>query len=77
MLPKPGVTLQVTAVFEVPLTVAENCRVVPKMNDAAVGLMVTTTGGCTRTAVVALFVGSATLVALIVTGVETVTAGAV
>ena len=41
----PPVALQVTAVLDVPVTVALNCCVAPACNDVEVGEIVTTTGG--------------------------------
>ena len=57
----------VTAWFVVPVTVAENCRVPPVKTVAAVGLRVTATPTVIVIVPVAVFVGSATLVAVIVT----------
>jgi hypothetical protein len=41
----PPVAVQVTAVFELPVTVALNCWVAPVRIDAEVGVIDTTTGG--------------------------------
>jgi hypothetical protein len=67
MVPPPvSATLQVTAVFEVPVTVAENCCVAPTWTLAAGGLMETVTGEgveVTVTVACADFDGSAALTA--------------
>jgi len=60
-------TLQVTAVFVVPVTVAVNCCVAPVTTEALVGLTLTVTGSTTVTEAEADLVGSATLVAVTVT----------
>jgi hypothetical protein len=60
-------TLHVTAVFEVPVTDALNCCVVPMGTDALGGLTVTTTTGTIVTLAEADLVGSATLAALTLT----------
>jgi hypothetical protein len=65
----PPVAVQVTAVFELPVTVALNCFVAPVWIDAEVGLMETTTGGAavvTVTVADADTLVSATLVAVTV-----------
>jgi len=62
----PPVVDHVTAVFDVPVTVAENCCVPPVRSEVDVGLMLTaTTGGGAVTVTVAEadFVVSAMLVA--------------
>ncbi len=48
MLPVPGLKDQVTAVFEVPLTLALNCCVCPAFKLEVAGLAETATvgGGC-------------------------------
>lgn len=70
---------QVTVVFEVFFTVAENCWLVPVAISADVGVIETDTarGGLTETEACALCDGSATLVAVTVTTLVAVTAGAV
>ena len=71
MVPTWGVTAHVTAVFEVPLTVAVKVALWPPWSDAVLGdkLRLTTGGGVAVrvTMAVALLVGSATLDAIIVT----------
>ena len=65
----PPVADQVTAVFDVPLTVAVNCCVAPVASVATVGLMLTVTGGggaVTVTVAEADLVVSASLVTLTV-----------
>jgi len=65
----PPVVVQVTAVFEVPVTVALNCWVAPVWIEAEVGLIDTTTGGAvvvTATVAEEETVASATLVAVTV-----------
>lgn len=62
----PPVALQVTDVFVVPVTVAENCCVPPVRSDADVGVIETATGAVTVTVAEADFVVSATLVAVTV-----------
>jgi len=59
--------LHVTAVFEVPVTVAVNCCVFPVTTCAAVGEMVTATDGRTVTVADAALVLSATEVAVTMT----------
>jgi hypothetical protein len=61
----PPVADQVTAVLELPVTVAVNCCVPPVNSEADVGLIVTATtgGGVTVTVAVANLLESATLVA--------------
>ena len=61
----PPVADHVTAVFEVPVTVAVNCCVPPVKSEADVGLMLTDTSA-TVTVAEADFDGSATLVAVTV-----------
>ena len=61
----PPVADQVTAVLDVPVTVAVNCCVAPVCSDAEVGLMLTATND-TVTVAEADFEGSATLVAVTV-----------
>lgn len=61
----PPVALQVTAVFVVPVTDAENCCVPPVNNEAVVGVIETPTE-VTVTVAEADLVVSATLVALTV-----------
>jgi hypothetical protein len=65
-------TVQVTAVFDAPVTEAANCCVVPMVTDAEAGVIATPTtadgGGATRDMVAdACLPGSATLVAVTVT----------
>ena len=60
-------TDQVTAVLEVPLTVAVNCCVCPTWTDALVGDIVIETMGAIVTVASADFVGSAELTAATVT----------
>jgi hypothetical protein len=65
----PPVALQVTAVFVVPVTPAENCRVAPVCRDADAGVIETVTGGGEVVTVIVAesnFVGSSTLVAVTV-----------
>jgi len=65
----PPVAVHVTAVFELPVTVAVNCFVAPVWIDADVGLIETTTGGAvvvTETVAEEDTVVSATLVAVTV-----------
>jgi hypothetical protein len=63
----PPVTFQVTAEFEVPVTVAVNCRVADVCKDAEVGLTeILTTGAATVTVADAFLVVSAALVAVTV-----------
>ena len=56
-------TLQVTAVFDVPVTDASNSSVVPEGIEVSSGVTVTATTGMIVTIAEADFVGSATLVA--------------
>ena len=58
---------QVTEVFELPVTVAENCLVCDAVSVTAVGETETAKGGFSVTTAVAFFVESATLVAVTVT----------
>jgi len=79
MLPTAGLRLQVTAAFELPVTVAVNCCVWPCPKLACAGLTLTTTGaaagggvlgaggGVKISVAVALLELSATLVAFTVT----------
>jgi len=62
----PPVAVQLTAVFEAPVTVAVNCLVAPVCTDAVVGEMLTLTTGAAWTVTVALadLVESATEVAV-------------
>jgi hypothetical protein len=63
----PPVAVHVTAVFELPVTVAVNCCVADVCKDAVVGLIETLTAGAvTVTVALADLVVSATLVALTV-----------
>ena len=61
------VTLHATAVFEVPVTDAFNCCVVPVGIEALVRLTVTATTGTTVALAEADLVGSATLVTVTLT----------
>jgi len=67
MDPTDGLTDHVTAVFDVFVTVAENCCVWDAESVAANGLTVTAIDGYTVTAADPDFVPSATLVAVTVT----------
>jgi hypothetical protein len=60
-------TVQVTAVFEVPVTEAANCFVDPTATEVLAGETVRTTVGTMVTLADADLVGSATLVAFTVT----------
>jgi hypothetical protein len=60
-------TLQMTAVFVVPVTVAMNCRVAPIWTVAEVGEMATAMGAVIVTVAEADLAGSAALVAFTVT----------
>jgi hypothetical protein len=64
----PPVAVHVTAVFELPVTVAVNVFVVPAFSEAVVGLMLTDTVAAEVTVTVAetFFVVSAALVAVTV-----------
>ena len=64
----PPVAVHVTAVFELPVTVAVNVFVVPAFSEALVGLMLTDIAAVEVTVTVAeaLFVLSAALVAVTV-----------
>ena len=76
----PAVEDQVTAVLLVPWTVAANCWVLPDATLALLGETVTLTVGAegvTVTVALEVFVVSARLLAVTVTFVELVTAGAV
>src|SRR5258708_38504778 len=81
MLPTLGRTDQVTALLLVPATVAVNCCVCPPIIDAVVGATATEIdedAGESVSLAVPLTVGSAALVAVIVTGVlAVIVAGAV
>jgi hypothetical protein len=67
MLPTAGLSAQFTAVFVVPVTLAENCCVCEALSVAVVGVMETATSGFTVMVALALLVASAALVALTVT----------
>jgi hypothetical protein len=75
--PATPLTLQVTLVFELPLTVAVNCCVCETGTEAPVGDSVIETTGRTVTVAGADFVVSATLTAVTVTLPEGTAAGAV
>ena len=60
-------TLHATAVFDVPVTDAVNCCVFPVETEALAGLTATATTGRTVALAEADLVGSATLVAVILT----------
>jgi hypothetical protein len=62
----PPVAVQVTDVFDEPLTVAANCCVAFVNSDAELGVSEIETGAVPVTVAVANFVVSATLVALTV-----------
>ena len=62
----PAVADQVTAVLLVPVTVAENCSVLPVRSDADVGESEIATGAATVTVAEADLVLSAALVAVTV-----------
>jgi hypothetical protein len=64
MTPTAGLKDQVTAVLEVLLTVALNCRDCELVNDAVGGVTETVAGGTRFTTAVADLVGSAELVAV-------------
>ena len=71
-------TLQVTAVLEVPTTVALNCWVAPVITEEVVGITVTTTTGTMVTLADAVLLGTAMLVAItVMLGGEGATTGAV
>ena len=67
MPPTAGLNAQVTTVFVVPVTLAENCRVCEALSVAVIGVSETVTGGFTVTVALTLLVESAALVAVIVT----------
>ena len=67
MLPTTGLSAQFTPVFDVPVTVAENCCVCDPLSVAVPGETETATGGFKVTVALALFVESAVLVAVTVT----------
>ena len=67
MLPTAGFSDQVTAVFEVPATVAVNACVCDGVRVTLPGVNATLTGGASDTLALADFVESATLVAVTVT----------
>ena len=76
-MPAP-VTLHVTAVFAAFTTVAANCCPCPPYKLTVAGVTVTPIGGLSVIVAVAVFVPSATLVAVTVTVLDAVTvAGAV
>jgi hypothetical protein len=62
-----GLIVQVTAVFEEPVTLAVNCCVWPATRVLVTGVTVTPTGGFSVTAALADLVVSAALVAVTVT----------
>ena len=66
-VPTAGLTDQVTAVFDGPLTVAVNCWVWDAVRDAVNGVRETVAGGARPMLALADLVGSAALVALTVT----------
>ena len=66
-VPTAGFTDHVTAVLDDPVTVATNCWVLEAVRDAVAGVRETVTGGASAMLAVADLVGSAALVALIVT----------
>jgi hypothetical protein len=71
-------TVHVTAVFDVPTTEAFNCSVDPVATDVLAGVTVTATTGTMVTSADAVLLGSAMLVATILTlGGEGATTGAV
>ena len=72
----PLVADQVTPFLVAPVTVPLNCWVFPEFTVTLAGVIETTTGGVTVTVALADLVGSATLVAVTVTVVFTVTTGA-
>ena len=67
MLPTAGLRDQVTAVFEVPATLAVNIWVCEGVSVTVPGVNATLTGGASDTLALADFVESATLVAVTVT----------
>jgi hypothetical protein len=66
MLPTAGLSDQVTAVFELPLTVAVNAWVCEGASVTLPGVSATLTGGASDTLALAFLVESATLVAVTV-----------
>ena len=66
-MPTAGITDQVTAVLDDPLTVAVNWLVWEAVSEEVVGVSETATGGVKAMLAPADIVGSATLVALTVT----------
>ena len=66
-MPTAGLTDQVTAVLDDPLTVAVNWLVWEAVREAVVGVKETLTGGARAMLALADWVGSAALVALTVT----------
>jgi len=64
MVPTAGCTDQVTAVFELPVTVAENCWFCEAVRDIVERFSETARGGLSITVAIADFVGSAMLVAI-------------
>jgi hypothetical protein len=67
MLPRAGLSNQVTAEFPEPVTVAVNCWVWPAVILADVGLTVTPTEGAKVTTALAVLLASAALAAVTVT----------
>src|SRR5665213_3272532 len=65
--PAMPLTSQLTAVFNVPVTVAVNAMLLPSATTATLGEIVTVTAGLMDTVREAVFDGSATAVAVIVT----------
>ena len=66
-MPTAGFKVQVTAVFDDPVTVAVSCWVWEAVRDAVDGVRETVTDGARAMLALADFVGSAALVALTVT----------
>jgi hypothetical protein len=66
-LQPPPDTVHSTAVFVVPVTVAVNCWLLPTLTWAVAGVTATATGDTIVTEALAVFVGSAVEVAVIVT----------
>ena len=78
MVPAAGLIDQVTAVFDAPVTVAENCLVCDGVNVTEAGETETPIVGLNVMAAVAFFDGSPTLVAVRTTvWVAVIDAGAV
>jgi hypothetical protein len=67
MLPTAGLRVQVTAVFELPATVAVNAWVCEDVRVTLPGVNATLTGGVSEIVAVAYLVESAALVAVTVT----------